>query len=88
MKIIGIVASTRKGGNTEALTHIALEEISKEGIETELISLAGKEIKPCDACTSCRTTGKCHVQDDFEPIYKKMLESEGFILARARSEAP
>ena len=81
MRIIGIVASPRKGGNTETLTHMALDEIQKEGIETELISLAGKDIKPCDACGSCRNTNKCHIQDDFEPIYKKMIESEGFILA-------
>ena len=81
MKIIGIVASPRKGGNTETLVSIALEEVQKEGVETELISLAGKDIKPCDACGACRTTGKCTVQDDFEGIYKKMLDAEGFILA-------
>jgi multimeric flavodoxin WrbA len=46
MKILGIVGSPRKGGNTEALTKIALEEIAKEGIEAELISLSGKKIAP------------------------------------------
>ena len=49
MKILGIVGSPRKGGNSEALTKIALEEIAKEGIETELITLAGKTIAPFDA---------------------------------------
>lgn len=81
MKIIGIVASPRKEGNTEILTNIALAEIQKEGIEAELVSLSDKEIKPCDACGSCRKTNKCHIQDDFEPIYRKMVEAEGFILA-------
>jgi len=81
MKIVGIVASPRRGGNTETLTQIALEEIRKEGLETELVSLVGKDVKPCDACGSCRKTGKCHIQDDFGPIYAKMTEAEGFILA-------
>jgi len=81
MKIIGIVGSPRAGGNTEELTRIALEEVRKEGIETEIISLAGKEIAPCDACGSCRTTGRCHIEDDFEAIHEKMVEAEGFILA-------
>ncbi|MBS7619588.1 flavodoxin family protein [Candidatus Bathyarchaeota archaeon] len=81
MKILGIVGSPRLGGNTETLTRIALEEVSKEGIETELISLAGKKITPCDACGSCRTTGVCHIQDDFQEVYGKMVESDGFILA-------
>jgi multimeric flavodoxin WrbA len=81
LKIIGIVGSPRIGGNTEVLTRIALEEISNEGVETELISLAGKKITPCDACASCRTTGECHIRDDFQGIYDKMVESDGFILA-------
>ncbi len=81
MKIIGIVGSPRIGGNTETLTQIALDEISGEGLETELISLAGKKIEPCDACASCRTTLRCHIKDDFEAIYAKMIEADGIILA-------
>ncbi len=81
MKILGIVGSPRSGGNTEAMTKMALEEVSREGIETELITLAGKTITPCDACVSCRTTGECHIKDDFQDIYDKMLSSDGFILA-------
>lgn len=81
LKILGIVGSPRLGGNTEALTKIALEEIEKEGLETELITLAGKKIAPCDACRSCKTTGECHHKDDFQEIYQKMLDSDGFIIA-------
>lgn len=81
MKVVGIVGSPRLGGNTEILTSIALEEAQKEGLETELISLAGKKIKPCDGCRKCLTTGKCHIKDDFESIYAKMVEADGIILA-------
>jgi multimeric flavodoxin WrbA len=81
MKIIGIVGSPRQGGNTEILTRIALEEIENEGLETELISLAGKKIKPCDGCRSCSTKGKCHIKDDFESIFAKMKKADGIILA-------
>jgi multimeric flavodoxin WrbA len=81
MKVVGIVGSPRIGGNTETLTRIALDEVQKEGLETELISLAGKRIEPCDACQSCLTTGKCHIEDDFESILTKMKEAEGIILA-------
>jgi multimeric flavodoxin WrbA len=81
MKILGIVGSPRSGGNTETLTRMALEEIEKEGVETELITLAGKKIASCDAWGACRTTGKCHIDDDFEEVHKKMSEADGFILA-------
>jgi multimeric flavodoxin WrbA len=81
MKVVGIVGSPRQGGNTETLTRIALEEIQKEGLETELISLAGKKIEPCDGCRSCSKTGKCHIKDDFDSIFLKMKEADGIILA-------
>lgn len=81
MKVVGIVGSPRSEGNTEALTRIALEEVQKEGLETELISLAGKKIEPCDGCRSCLKTDKCHIKDDFELIFAKMVEADGIILA-------
>jgi multimeric flavodoxin WrbA len=81
MKVVGIVGSTRRGGNTEILTQMALEAIKKEGIETELISLAGKRIAPCDGCRGCVETGKCHFKDDFDSVFAKMKEADGIILA-------
>jgi len=81
MKILAIVGSPRRGGNSELLSRVALEEIRKQGLDTELVSLAGKTIKPCDACESCLRTGKCHVKDDFETIFRKMSEADGIILA-------
>lgn len=81
VKVVGVVGSPRPGGNTEILTRIALEEVEKEGLETEIISLAGKRIEPCDGCRSCSTTGKCHIRDDFEFVCKKMIEADGIILA-------
>ena len=80
MKVVGIVGSPRPIGNTEALTRIALEEVEKEGLETELISLAGKKIEPCDACGACQK-GKCHIKDDFDSVYRKMVKADGIILA-------
>ena len=81
MKVVGIVGSTRRGGNTEILTQMALEVIQKEGIETELVSLAGKKIAPCDGCRGCVETGKCHFKDDFDSVFAKMKEADGIILA-------
>jgi multimeric flavodoxin WrbA len=81
MRILGIVGSPRSGGNTENLTRMALEEIQRDGIDVELISLADKKIQPCTACGACRSTGECVIDDDFAAIYDKMVAAEGFILA-------
>jgi multimeric flavodoxin WrbA len=81
MKVVGVVGSPRLGGNTEILTRMALDEVQTAGLATELIRLAGKTIAPCDGCRNCRDTGKCHIQDDFNNVFTKMVEADGIILA-------
>jgi multimeric flavodoxin WrbA len=82
MKILGISGSPRKDGNTMKLMEEALNAaVEAENFETELVTLADKDIKPCDACRSCRTTKKCHIQDDMATIFEKMIQADGIILA-------
>ena len=83
MKAIGIVGSPRKNGNTEILTKHTLKAIAEEGLETELIRLAGLDIRPCNACMVCRQEVEkpCPIEDDLLPIYEKMKEADAIILA-------
>ncbi|MEM2111931.1 MAG: flavodoxin family protein [Candidatus Bathyarchaeia archaeon] len=79
--VLGIVGSPRIMGNTERLVDEALKAAREEGAHVELIRLANKDIKPCDACLSCRRTGECRIKDDFQPIFEKMIEADGIILS-------
>jgi len=79
MKVLGISCSPRKNGNTDILVQAALEKAKEEGAEIEFITLAGKNIKPCDACYACRTTGQCHIDDDMQELYDKMAEADGLV---------
>jgi multimeric flavodoxin WrbA len=81
VKAIAIVGSPRKGGNTEILARHALKAIEEEGLDTELISLADLDIKPCNACMVCKKEESCPIDDDFWPIYVKMKEADAIILA-------
>jgi len=81
VRVIGIVGSPRVGGNTELLVAEALKAAGEDGAETELVRLAGADVKPCDACLSCRKTGECRIVDDFKPFFDKMVEADGIILA-------
>ncbi len=81
MKAIGIVGSPRKNGNTEILTKHTLKAIEEEGLDTELIRLAGLDIRPCNACMVCRNEEQCPIDDDLFPLYTKMKEAEAIILA-------
>ena len=79
MKVLGIVCSPRLHGNTEILVQASLAKAQEEGAETELVTLAGKTISPCDGCASCHETGECHINDDMQDIYPKLLEADGII---------
>lgn len=79
MKILGIACSPREAGNTEILVGEALASAREAGAETELVSVVGKNITPCDACGSCRDAGGCHIQDDMQPIYQQLKIADAII---------
>jgi len=80
MKILGISASPRVGGNTDIIINEVLESAKAEGAETEFLSLAGKTINPCVACDSCKKFGKCKYDDDVLPILEKISEADGVVI--------
>ena len=80
MKVVGIVCSPRKGGNTEIMVCEALGAIQELGGETELITVTGKTINPCDGCDTCVKKGVCRINDDMQEIYQQLLQSDGIIL--------
>jgi len=79
MKVLGIVCSARKGGNTEILVKEALASAQKAGADTELFSVIKKNIAPCDGCSSCLKTGVCHIQDDMQSLYQQMEAADAII---------
>ena len=79
MKILALSCSPRKQRNTVTLLEEALKGARQEGAEVELYSVSGKTIQPCDGCGTCRETGNCHIQDDMQELYRKMLAADGII---------
>lgn len=79
MKILAISCSPRREGNTELLLAEALQGAQDEGAEVELYSVSGKTIEQCDGCGTCREAGECHIKDDMQELYQKMLEADGII---------
>jgi multimeric flavodoxin WrbA len=79
MKVLGIVCSARKGGNTGILVKEALASAREAGAQTELVSVVGKNIAPCDGCGSCRKTGVCRLRDDMQSIYQQLETADAII---------
>jgi len=80
MKAVGIVGSPRKHGNSEDIARHMLKAIEAEGIETELITLAGRDIRPCMACFACEEEETCPIDDDLLPIYAAMKAADAIIM--------
>ena len=81
MKVLGIFASPRKGGNTELLLEELLKGAEKAGASVERLYLSDFTITPCKECHGCDNTGSCVILDDMEKIYPKLLEADAVILA-------
>ena len=80
MKILGIVCSPRKEGNTAILVNKILKEAKKHGAKIEILRIPEMNLLPCDGCESCHDAGKCRIDDDMQKIYDKLLDADGIIL--------
>lgn len=79
MKILAISCSPRRNGNTVTILKEALQGAQEQKAEVELYSVAGKTIQPCDGCWACANTGRCHIADDMQDLYAKIVEADGII---------
>ncbi len=83
MKVVAFNGSARRGGNTAILLGYVLGELAQEGIETELVELAGAKIHGCLACRKCSTRKdrRCSQTDDMGNVcIDKMAAADGILL--------
>jgi multimeric flavodoxin WrbA len=83
MKVIAFNGSSRKDGNTAILIRRVLQVLESEGIETELIQLAGEQIRGCMACGTCGKVKnkQCKIVNDNVNLYiEKITAADGIIL--------
>lgn len=80
VRLLGIVGSPRKNGNTEILIKEALKTSEQEGADTEMIRLTDFDLKPCDGCRVCFETKDCVIKDDVEVIFQKMEKADCIIV--------
>lgn len=81
MKALGILGSPRRHGNSAKMLECAMEALSNEGFETEIIYLQERKINYCTGCGTCLATEKCAIADDMIEIKEKISKSSALILS-------
>ncbi len=75
-KVLGVIGSPRKNGNTHVLVSRILEGVQSEGVSTDIIFLNDLSIMECDGCHVCWEKEKCVKKDDMSNLYDKIIESD------------
>jgi len=84
MKVMAIIGSPRRGGNTELLVDRVIEGCRSRGnTEIEKVFIADRNIQYCSGCLTCTFpppgTGKCVLRDDMDVLIEKIRASDAFI---------
>lgn len=81
MKILGLLASYRRQGNSEVFLKEALRGAEEEGAEVEIIRLTNYHIRSCTGCARCHTgQNPCHLKDDFNGLLQRVYSYDAIII--------
>lgn len=81
MKILGLIGSYRKLGNTEVLVKEALMQAQRLGAEVDILRLTDLRIEPCKGCMACIfKQEECRISDGWRTFRDMLVESDAVIL--------
>ena len=85
LKVVAVQSSPNVDGLTCQLTKAVLEGAESRGAETELVHLNKLKIDSCMAHDrgwgTCRTEGKCMIQDDFQNLREKINKADALVFS-------
>ena len=76
MRILGVIGSPRRNGNTHILVSRILDGAKEEGAITDALFLDDLNIRECDGCHTCWKGKQCSKNDDMNDVYPKIIESD------------
>ncbi len=79
-RVLGVVGSPRRGGNTEALVDEVLRGAQEAGALVEKVIISELDIGPCRSCYACQDTGECVQSDDMPALLERMAASDVWVL--------
>ena len=80
MKIVVLLGSPRKKGNSETLAQAVVGPIEQDEGTVEYIRLNDLSLRPCQGCGGCDKTGSCVIKDDMSDIYSAVDDADRILL--------
>ena len=82
-KVVILLGSPRKDGNTAALAERIAEGAAGAGADVETVCLADLDIAPCTGCEGCHKPGAdgCVIKDDMQDLYPKLAGAASIVYA-------
>jgi multimeric flavodoxin WrbA len=82
-KVLVLLGSPRKKGNSAILAERIAKGAKSVGAEVEILFIHKMRIAPCKSCYICQKPDSkgCSINDDMQSIYKKLLESDAWVIA-------
>ena len=82
-KIVVILGSPRKKGNSATLAESLINGAEENGAEVQTFFLQGMDIKPCNACDQCMGSpgSGCVIDDDMQKIYPAVRAADAIVIA-------
>ena len=82
-KVLILMGSPRKEGNTAVLAARLAEGAREAGARVHSLVLQEMNVSPCTGCEGCAREGAagCVVDDDMQDIYSRLRESDAIVFA-------
>ncbi len=82
-KIVILLGSPRKKGNSTILAEHIAAGARGAGAEVESLFIYGMDIRPCMACWKCQNPESkgCAIQDDMQKIFPRLIEADAWVIA-------
>jgi multimeric flavodoxin WrbA len=82
MKIVCLLGSPRKGGNSSTIANHLMATAKRLGADTRAFELNSLNYRGCQGCYACKTTlDHCILKDDLTGVLEAVRESDVVVLA-------
>ena len=82
MKVVAVMGSPQKNGNSSTLTKKFCEAAEKKGAEVDAFYLNTLQFQGCQACMTCKTKlDHCVLQDDLTAVLNAVSDADVLVMA-------